>query len=179
MIVERTPKPDLPDPFDITAVMLHCRIDDDVSGLSEATQQARAAALELEAYAALALLDQTIRVTLDFWPRKETLALPIAPLLDVLSVTVLADGEPFEAFSVTAGQRPAIRLTGPRPCGVVVIEYEAGFGLLAADIPADLSLAIMEQAAAFYDDRGAGNGKTNCMSPHTARIAARYRRVTL
>lgn len=179
MITERTPTAELPDPFDVEAVMVHCRLEDDPLALGEATRQAQAAALELESYAALALLDQTIRVTLDGWPRKATLALPIAPMLDPMSVTVLVDAEPFVDFAVTSGLRPEIRLTGARPCGVVVIEYQAGFGSLAADIPADLALAIMDQTATFYDNRGAGEGKTNGMSPHAARIAARYRRVAL
>jgi len=43
----------------------------------------------------------------------------------------------------------------------------------------DILLAIADQASASFDVRGAGDGKSNGMSPHMARIAARYRRVAL
>jgi uncharacterized phiE125 gp8 family phage protein len=176
MIVQRlTQSVELP--FDQANLAEHSRVTTDDA--AELIHHGIAAASELEQYAQIALLDQTIRVTLERWPRASTLALPIAPVLDPLSVTVTADGVAYDAFAVVTGQRPAIRLTGAKPCGVIVIEYQAGFGALAEDLPPDLLHAIMDQAAALYDARGPGDGKSNGMSPHMARIAARYRRVAI
>lgn len=177
MIIERIPLT-TGTPFNPSDLATHCRADP-VLDMAEVTRHGLAAASELELYAQVGLLDQTVRVTLDGWPRALWLPLPIAPMVDALSVTITADGVPFDDFAAVAGQRPAIRLTDARPCGVIVIEYLAGFGPTAADIPPDLAHAIADQAAATFDTRGAGDGKTNGMSPHTARIAARYRRVAV
>jgi uncharacterized phiE125 gp8 family phage protein len=177
MIVERLTHPTVL-PFVLPLLKDHCRVDSGDFDV-ELTGHGKAAAAELEAYAQLALIDQTIRVTLDAWPRPDTFGLPVAPVIDALSVTITADGLPYADFAVITGLRPAVRLMGARPCGVIVISYEAGFGPAQADIPADLVTAIMDQAAAFFDQRGLGDGKTNGMSPHMARIAARYRRVAV
>ncbi|MBC9245152.1 hypothetical protein H4P12_00120 [Paracoccus sp. 11-3] len=136
-----------------------------------------AAALEAEELAQIALLHQTVRVTLDGWPRGSSFALPIAPLLDWSTVQITADDTAFEDFSVITGQRPAIRATGPRPCGVVVIEYQAGFGADGTDLPADLRQAVLDQVVAYFDARGPGDPKAVALSPHFVRIVGRYRRV--
>jgi len=176
MITERLTIP-TGTPFSVIDLAAHCRVEG--WGEDEITLHAQAAVAELEQYAQLALLTQTIRVTLDAWPRGHCLTLPIAPVIDPVSVTITVDGTAFHGFAVLTGLRPALRLTGAMPCGVIVIEYQAGFGDTAADIPRDLSLGIMDQTSASFDMRGAGDGKTNGMSPHMARIAARYRRVAL
>jgi len=167
------------EPFRITDLVDHCRTNGIPEFEPELARMGLAAATELEAYAGIALLDQTIRVMLDGWPRSAWLTLPVAPLLDPLSVAVLVDGEPFEGYAVVTGQRPALRLSAARPSGCVEVEYQAGYGATADDIPRDLALAIMDQVAATYDTRGLEPNKTNGMSPQMARIAARYRRVAL
>ncbi|WP_050525527.1 head-tail connector protein [Pseudorhodobacter aquimaris] len=179
MIVDRSPLSGLPAPFDLATVLLHCRLGNDTDAVNEATLHATAAALEIEAYASIALLHQTIYISMAEWPDVAWMALPIAPLLDPATVTVTARGDEFEGFTVTTGHRPKLWIDGPAPRGDVVIEYKAGFGDKASNIPADLALAIMDQASAFYDLRGAGDGKSSGLSPHAARIAARYRRVSL
>jgi uncharacterized phiE125 gp8 family phage protein len=177
MIIERITTP-VAQAFDLSELKLHCRIDhpDDDMALA---RFGKAAASELEAYAQVALIDQTIRLTLDAWPRSLTLALPIAPVIDALSVVMTVDGQAFDAYSVTTGQRPALRLSGERPCGLIVIEYLAGFGPALTDLPADLANAILDQACVYFDLRGDSTAKSNGMSPHMARVAARYRRVSL
>jgi uncharacterized phiE125 gp8 family phage protein len=180
MITERLNRSSV-QPFDSADLEIQVRVTD-TDQIAEAHRHALAAATELEHYAQLALLTQTIRVTVDAWPRSSWFALPIAPVIDPLSPTVTVDGVAFDGFAVVGGMRPALRLTGDRPCGLIVIEYEAGFGADADAIPADLQLAILDQATATYDERGAGGGKTahtSAVSPHMARIAARYRRVAL
>ena len=138
-----------------------------------------AAAAEFEKLAQVALFDQTVRVTLDGWPCRAVMALPIAPVLDPLSVAITADGEPFESYAIITGQRPALRLTGARPSGLVVIEYTAGFGDAMDDLPADIRQAIQDQAAVQQDVRGARALGRDTLSPHMARVVARYRRVSV
>ncbi len=178
MIVERVPQSNIR-PFSLPDIKEHVR----VTSFEEEFllgSYGDSAALELEAYAQIALLDQLIRVTLESWPRSTTFNLPIAPMVDPLSVSITADGEPFAGYATITGLRPAVRVTdATKPCGVIVIEYTAGFGPNANDIPADLAIAIQDQAATFFDMRGEPEGKTNGMSAHMARITARYRRVAL
>lgn len=177
MIVERLTKPTVT-AYNTSELMFYARVDSSAFA-NELDRHADAATVELEAYAQLALIDQTIRVTLDTWPRSAVFSLPIAPIVDPLSVAVTVDGEDFDAFSVVTGKRPALRFSDARPCGVVVITYLAGFGPNQTDVPADLVNVIMDQASANFEHKGVGDGKSNGMSPHMARVAARYRRVAL
>ena len=163
MIFERTTVPTAV-AFSLAALKQHCRVDDSDED-TQLTLIGKAAAGELENYAQIALLTQTIRVTLPCWPRSSWFGLPISPVIDPLSVVITADGVAFEAFGVVQGLRPAVHMTEDTPDGLIVITYEAGFGDIATALPNDLTLAILDQAAAFYDMRGAGDGKTNGMSP--------------
>ncbi len=177
MIVQRTPIAE-GCPFDLETVAVHCRADM-VDLLSEVGAIASAAALEFESYTQTALLLQTVQVTIEGRVQRSMMALPVAPLADPVSVSITVDGLPFDDFAVIAGLRPALHFSACKPCGLVVIEYQAGFGETHADVPEVILLAIADQASASFDVRGAGDGKSNGMSPHMARIAARYRRVAL
>lgn len=140
------------------------------------------AAAEIEQFSQLALLTQTIRVTIFDPTRNECgLSLPVGPVADDATITITIDGEPFTDFDFSGGNRPYIRwLAGWHDLMPVrvSIEYEAGFGDTASDVPRDLSLAIMDQAALHYDGRSPMDAKALASSPHMARIAARYRGVS-
>lgn len=93
---------------------------------------------------------------------------------------MVIDGDAFSAFDFVGGNRPYIRwlasyhdLTPSR----MTIEYQAGFGTAASDIPEDLAQALMDQAALHYDGRSPMDAKSLTTSPHMARIGARYRGV--
>lgn len=176
MIIERLNRADA-DPAMLTELRSHARLDGFTDDDDQIVRMGRAAAREAEEFAQIALLNQTIRVTLESCPRALTFPLPIGPLLDWSTVEVTADGAAFDDFSVMTGQRPAIRFTEARPAGGVVIEYQAGFGPDSASLPDDLREAILDQALAYYDARGPGDPKAAAMSPHFARIVGRYRRV--
>lgn len=157
----------------------HLRIDfpDDDDAL---TNIIHAATAEIEQFAQIALLTQTIRVTIFDPPRQAGLNLPIGPVTDDDQPTVTIDGEAFTAFEFVGGNRPYIRwladyhgLTPSR----MTISYQAGFGADASDVPKDLAQAIMDQAALHYDGRSPMDAKSLTSSPHMARIAARYRGV--
>lgn len=174
-------------PFNQSDLEDHLRVigQGDLEQAYEVARLANAAARELEHYAQLALLTQTIRVTLAQWPWSDTFRLPIGPVLIGATVTVTDEGTAFPGVTLLAGLRPALRLAADRPGGQVVVEYEAGFGADVAALPSDLRLAILDQAAAFYDarglldQRGAAQSQMTGLSPHAARVVARYRRVAL
>jgi uncharacterized phiE125 gp8 family phage protein len=180
MLVHRTPVA-VAQPFDLDPVKLHLRVDHDEDDTA-ITNMGHTAAAEIEQFAQIALLTQTIRVTI-FDPCIGTyLNLPIGPVADDEAPTVTIDGEAFTGFELIGGNRPVIRwLTGypDAPPGRMTITYLAGFGATAADIPADLAQALMDQAALHYDARSPMDARMLTTSPHMARIGARYRGVQL
>jgi uncharacterized phiE125 gp8 family phage protein len=181
MSVERITVPES-DPFLLADVKEHFRVDSNYENAG-ITTMARAAALEVEAFAQVALLTQTIRVTFDPAPLSSWLTLPIGPLKEGADVTLTIDGVAFESFELVTGNRPSLRLSTDliesMIDALVVVEYEAGFGAEASSIPADLTHAIHDHALALYDGRAGGDPKFLMMSPHMARIASRYRRVAI
>jgi uncharacterized phiE125 gp8 family phage protein len=95
---------------------------------------------------------------------------------------VTVGGVNFNDLGVLVGIRPAVWLDGIdcSPEGEAIITYTAGFGDTLASIPPDLRHAILDQAAVAFDLRGQSDPKFGTgLSPHMARVAARYRRVGL
>lgn len=178
MLVHRTPGgTDLA--FVLNDLKAHLRVSDDAEDVAILTIGETAAA-EIEQFAQIALLTQTIRVTIFNPPKDYGLNLPIGPVADGEVPTVTIDGEAFTAFDLVGGNRPYIRwladfydLTPSR----MTIEYQAGFGATASDVPPDLAQALMDQAALHYDGRSPMDAKSLTTSPHMARVGARYRGV--
>ena len=61
----------------------------------------------------------------------------------------------------------------------ITVEYQAGFGADASSIPHDLTQALMDQAALYYDSRSPMDARSLPTSPLMARAGARYRGVQL
>lgn len=168
-------------PFDLEALKTHVRVDFEDSD-DELTRMGKTAAAEIEQFAQIALLTQSIRVTI-FNPTRECgLRLPIGPVAYDVAPTVTIDSVGFSGFEFVGGLRPYIRwseayflLTPER----LTIEYQAGFGDVAADMPDDLAQALLDQAALHYDGRSPMSAKSLTTSPHMARIGARYRGVSV
>jgi len=167
-------------PFFISDLQRHLRVDD-VSEYDAMINMGRTAAAEIEQFAQIALLTQTIRVTF-FEPDTTTalLRLPIGPADEAVTPSVTIDGEAFTDFDFTAGTRPFIYFVGAyhdlTPTRISV-EYQAGFGTDFQDVPPDLVQAIMDQAALHYDGRSPMDTKSLTTSPHMARVGAMYRGV--
>ena len=169
MTYTRAPSPTVP--VDLADAKQHLRVTHDDEDLL-IQRYVLAAARELEAYCEIALTRQTISVTITAEGEGDTIALPVGPLASDAEVTI--NGVPVLA-GISGGRWPSIVLpvtiTGP-----VALTYEAGFGDDARSVPDDLQLAIMEQAAFAYDNRGNADARPGLV-PAAARIAARYRRV--
>lgn len=166
-------------PFVLEDLKLHLRVAD-ASEDTAIQNIGQTAAAEVEQFAQIALLNQTIRVTI-FDPSQEYgLSLPIGPAADENVPIVTIDGEAFIAFDFVGGNRPYIRWSAPYhdlAPSRMTIEYLAGFGATAADVPSDLAQALMDQAALHYDGRSPMDARSLTTSPHMARIGARYRGV--
>lgn len=166
-------------PYVLADVKAHSRVTHPHEDALFDTMAAQAA-LELEQFAQVALLFQTIRVTL-FDPQRDFgLSLPVGPVLGDAVPTVTIDGEAFDKFEFHGGNRPYIQWRAALAwdgIGRISVEYQAGFGETAASIPADLSQALKDQAAVLYDGRGQMDARSLTTSPHLARVGARYRGV--
>lgn len=169
-------------PFELAEIKATLRIDFPDDDL-EIERTGWAAAAELEQFAQIALLHQTIRLTV-FSPNplNSNLILPIGPVDEADVPTVAFDGVEVADFAWVGGNRPCIRWSESyrhRLPTRIAIEYRAGFGATAADIPRDLMQALIDQAALLFAGRSPMDGKTLTSSPHMARIGARYRGVRM
>ena len=169
-------------PVNFLDAKAHCRIDFDSDDPS-LQMMINAAAREIEDFAQVALLTQTIRVII-FRPRLGAygVGLPVGPVLNDVTPTVTIDGTAFTGFDFDAGDRPFVRWLAPYHDLIperMVIEYQAGFGDDYSAIPADLYQAILDQTAMLYEQRAATDLKTASMSPHMGRIGAKYRGVKM
>lgn len=146
----------------------------------ELSAAGNAAATEIEHFGQIALLDQTIRVTILEPVLGRGFSLPVGPLREGSPISITADGEAFTEFAVVDGFRPYLHLRRGIPqADRVVIEYRAGFGANETDIPDDLRSALWDQAKMHFDAKSPVDAKALTSSPHMARIAARYRGVSL
>lgn len=167
------------DPVSITELQEHMRLDDDL--VTGAHAYSQAAAREIEAYCAIALLTQSITCTTDNLPAPDV-ALPIGPVASDAAITVALvemDGTttPITAgYWLEGGRYPVLHLP-TTPGGRLRITYVAGYGDTSTDIPADLRMAICDLASRLYDFRA--SDKAPAMPAATGRICARYRRVKL
>jgi uncharacterized phiE125 gp8 family phage protein len=180
MLVHRTPSVEGP-PFDLESLKLFMRVDHDIED-SLIEEMGRTAAAEIEKFAQIALLNQTIRITLFDPSLGNGLSLPIGPVALDHTPTVTIEGVSFTDFDFEGGIRPYLRWQSDWSFSTssparVVIEYEAGFGEAASSIPPDLMQALKDQTAMHYEGRGPDDIRAT--SPHMARIAARYRGVQL
>ena len=157
----------------------HMRLDEDLeNGVALYVQ---AAGVEVEQYCNIALLNQSITCTTDNWPG-QVMALPIGPVAADATFTVDLVEQDGTTTPVTngywleGGRFPVLHFIGT-PGGRLRVTYPAGYGDTSATIPADLRMAICDLSARLYDYRA--SDKTATMPAATARICARYRRVSL
>ena len=136
---------------------------------------------EFEHLAQIAVVPQTVTLTVFEPDMSSILRLPIGPVSDGNSLSIELDQAPFTAFDFVPGIRPLIHwhkasfLSRP---GQLVVSYTAGF-TRPNHVPSEIRQAILDQTALYYDARSLLNAKGLSTSPHMARIAARYRGVSI
>jgi len=126
-----------------------------------------AARLHLEGVTQKALLAQSWRLVLDGWPPDRVVHLPVGPVRALLAVTAYgADGEPVAVPLVQFGTLPGggtrlvlpariVGAPGLRAHSGIEIDYEAGYGETADDVPADLRQALLVLVGYWFEHRDA------------------------
>ena len=152
------------EPVTVSEAKAHLRVDgtaeDTLIGTLILTSR-----LHIEAALGLALMTQSWRLTLDAWPKRRELELPLRPLRSVSSVKVLTADGAAETVSPASyvvdidGTPPRIVPNSgswPLPekaANGIEIEFTAGFGDEAADVPAPVRQALLLLIAHWYEHR--------------------------
>lgn len=153
-----------------------------------------AARLHVEGTTGQALIAQSWRVVLNGWPDDRTIKLPVAPLISLTGVTAYnADGV---GTSLAIGQFQPAPSSAPAsifvPNGIdgapvlrqragIEIDYVAGYGADAADVPTDLKQAVLSLVGYWFEHRDAvivaGSGAV--VPPGFDRLISHYRTLKL
>jgi uncharacterized phiE125 gp8 family phage protein len=152
------------EPVTVSEAKAHLRVDggaDDVV-INSLILTSR---LHIEAALGLALITQSWTLLLDAWPGSQNVALPMRPVQAIAAVRVLAaDGTPTALAASDyilegKGLPPRLVRTGsawPQPgraAAGIEIAFTAGFGALAADVPAPIRHALLMLIAHWYEHR--------------------------
>lgn len=145
----------------------------------------RAAMAAVEGRTGKALLARDFVLTLDAWRNHEGQSLPVAPVQQVTSISIV-DAEarvtamPAESVLVERNAfapvvRPkTTRLPAIPPKGRAEIRFRAGYGDMFADVPADLGQAVLLLAAHYYEYRDETALGQGCMPFGVTSLLARY-----
>jgi uncharacterized phiE125 gp8 family phage protein len=147
---------------------------------------------EVEAASGIALITQDWRLFLDAWPESGVVRLPKHPVQQINKVTVYdAQGVPVSsvpnATHLDRASRPA-RFARPTfvsdPSAAmngIEIDFRAGFGNTAVDLPDGLKRAVLLLVSFWFEHRGTGEtSEQMAIWPDGyERIINRYRRMEL
>ena len=168
------------DPVILDELQGHLRIE--AGEIPGAMAYASAAGDEVARFADLALLTETIVAETDDTP-PAILPLPIGPAQADATVTVESVAEDGSTTTISTGwhlrpgRHPELRFA-ETPEAQIRVTYQAGYGIDAQAVPRDLRFAVMDQALRLFDRRGDMDDNPR-LAPSTARICARYRRVSV
>lgn len=178
------------EPVSLVQAKAHLRVDDSAEdGLIESL--VTAARIHIEGVTGRALLEQSWRLVRDDWPANGSVTLPVGPVSAIDEIrTYAADGEPhiIDLDGVLLdghGVPPRVMLPVNRPVlrahlGIE-IDYTAGFGKTAEDVPADLVQALLVLVAYWYENRDAvlSVGAAGVIPSGFDRMVANHKRVRL
>ena len=148
----------------------------------------RAALAAIEGRTGKAILQRRFKLVLDQWRSAEEQALPVAPVVAIESVTlVAADGSSTvvqpAAYRLAADfQRPKLAAVGYLLPNVPTdgrgeIVFDAGFGAGWAQVPADLQQAVMLLAGQYYEQRNDFAGAVAGLPQPVQALIERWRTV--
>lgn len=155
------------EPVTVEEAKTHLRVDSEDFENDYIETLITTARQEAENFLRRALITQTWRLSLDGWPAR-TLVLPIPPLQSVSTVkyldtsgtlrTLTADTDyVVDAASTPARIYPAYAQTWPTVRAIeksVQVEFVAGYGDAASDVPQAIRHAILLIIRDYYDFRG-------------------------
>jgi len=153
------------EPVSLSDAKAHLRVDDVAEDLL-ISSLITAARVHLEQTLGRALITQTWRLVLDAWPSGGTVQLAIVPLQSVSAVRVFdIDGNaqviaPTDYLVDTAGEparlvhnASAVFPAPGRAINGIEIDFVAGHGAAAGDVPQPLRQAVMLLVAHWYERR--------------------------
>lgn len=173
------------EPVLLPEMKTYLRVDDDaendlIAGL------VTAARLMVEAASRRVLVAQKWRLMLHQWPSSSSLALPLSPLIaidkvEVFDATGLATPLAAQAIEVDSDDDPPriFFLDTPPPGRSrhgIAVDFRAGYGALAEDVPAPLRLAIKVIVARWFENRGDVAGEQSLPAEALSLIAPFQRR---
>lgn len=152
--------PPASEPLSLAEAKLFLRVDHDaeddlISALVVAAREA------VEAYARRALITRRVVETKDQWcfDALDAVRLQLAPVATLHEVRVSGDVIAAETYALDAAHDPPrLRFGAPPPSPAhavagIEVEYDAGYGADADDVPEALRQAVRLALAAAYEDR--------------------------
>lgn len=188
MLIEKTSVPDAALPVD--EFKAHLRLG---SGFgSDSVQDAvlasflRAAVTAIEARTSKVMLERSFALSVHVWRDLGRQPLPVAPVSAVTEVEIVDRNGVSNAIDGAAywlerdTHRPYLRasgmaLPGISDAGEAFVTFDAGFGPLWSDVPADLRQAAMLLAAHYYEFRNATSLSDGCMPFGVSSLIERYK----
>ena len=148
----------------------------------------RAAIAAVEGRIAKALLRRRFRWVASHWRDPAEVALPLAPVSEIVSVSLVDAAGGVSAPAATSwrlvvdAHRPRLAgrggvLPAVPTDGHAVIEFDAGFGPAWSDVPADLRQAVLLLAAEFYEHRHDDGRSGTGFPPGVGALIERWRQV--
>lgn len=181
------------EPVSLVQMKAHLRVEDEAEdGLIEALIVA--ARVHVESLTGKALLAQTWRLVLDFWPEDRVVKLPVSPMIALSEIRCYDTGgneHQIDLDEVLPDGRanPARIILPARIAGMPVlrermgieIDYVAGFGTEPEEVPADLLQSLKTLVAYWYENRDAVlvSGAGASVPAGFERLIASHRRVRL
>ncbi|HEY8356295.1 MAG TPA: hypothetical protein VIL30_02440, partial [Ramlibacter sp.] len=149
-----------------------------------------AARLHIEGVTGRALLAQSWRVVLDQWPESGQVKLPVTPFRGVTQITAYDEDGVGHEVPLAQFLREPDRLVLPgnvtgmpmlRERQGIEIDYVAGFGTEAGDVPVDIRQALLVLVAYWFEHRDAViiAGSGSIVPSGFDRLVASYKRVRL
>lgn len=146
----------------------------------------RASISAIEARTGKALIERSFSWTLTAWRDLSAQVLPIAPVRAITGLTItdrLGVDEvvdPARYLLEEDTHRPrlvaaSLVLPSIPVGGTATIAFDAGFGPVWSDVPADLGQGVLILAAHFYENRGSGSGSEAQMPEAVAMLVNRWR----
>jgi uncharacterized phiE125 gp8 family phage protein len=151
------------EPVTVAEAKAHLRVDGEAEDALIASL-ILTSRLHIEAALGLAVITQSWRLQLDAWPQKPVLELPIGPLQSVDEVRVISSSGQASVVAANqylvdvASQPPRLVLRGPLPlpgrlAAGIEIDFTAGFGDAASDVPAPIHQALLLLVAHWHEHR--------------------------
>jgi uncharacterized phiE125 gp8 family phage protein len=183
--------PPLVEPISLAEAKAYLRVEhnDDDDVIEALIAGAR---VHIEALTRRALITQSWRLIRDSWPADGRIAVTPVPLREVVAARVYRlDGSPqaidVDAFVANVASAPAVlgftlgAVPAPgRAVGGIELDFEAGYGDAANDVPEPLRQAIRVLTAHWYENRGVlAEGGAAVLPQSAATLIAPYRVLSL